>query len=154
MLEEVRKAKFYAIMADGVESYHSEQLPLYLRFIDEKDNIWEKLLEFRRCRQINGEAVFTEITWILKKCEIDDKLCRGQGYDGASNMSSEVIGAEKRIKDISKKEVFDHCFGHNLSLVVLPAGKIPIIILGYYKRSFPLVCKGKYRALRPSFCFY
>lgn len=45
--------------------------------------------------------------------------CRGQGYDGASNMSGHVSGLAKRILDVSPDATFVHCRSHNLSLTIL-----------------------------------
>lgn len=112
-------------MADEVESHRIEQLPLFLRCVVDKDNIREKFLEFGKCRQTNEEAIFTEITRILKKCEIDVNLCRGQIYDEASNLSSENVRVQNRIKHFSKKAVFMHVYSHNLSFVVWSACNVP-----------------------------
>ena len=40
---------------------------------------------------------------IIEKAGLDVELCRGQGYDGASNMSSETIGVQQRIKELCEK---------------------------------------------------
>ena len=50
----------------------------------------------------------------IRKSNLDIKNCLGQGYDGASNMSSEAVGVQKHIKKFSEKAVYTHCFGHNL----------------------------------------
>ena len=47
--------------------------------------------------------------------------------DGAANMSSQAVGVQKRAKDLCKKAIYTHCSGHNLSLVVVSACKIPVV---------------------------
>ena len=84
-------------MADEVESHHTEQLPICVRFADKECNIREEFLEFGKCVQTNGESIFKELMRIIEKAGLDIELCRGQGYDGASNMSSETVGVQKRI---------------------------------------------------------
>ena len=42
ILKEIRKAKFFAIMADEATSHNDEQLSLCLRFVDETKNIREE----------------------------------------------------------------------------------------------------------------
>ena len=50
----------------------------------------------------------------IRKSNLDIKNCVGQGYDGASNMSSEAVGVQKLIKKFSEKAAYTHCFRHNL----------------------------------------
>lgn len=45
----------------------------------------------------------------------------GQGYDGASTMSGEKSGVQKRIKDIQPKALYTHCAGHSLNLAIVSA---------------------------------
>ena len=82
LIEEIKVAKFFSILADEVESHHAEQLPLLLRLVDEKKDIREELLEFGKCIRVNGEEMHT----ILGKACLEIKNCRGQGYDEASNI--------------------------------------------------------------------
>ena len=44
--------------------------------------------------------------------------CRGQCYDGASNMLGHRTGVAKRIQDLQPKAYPTHCHGHSLSLSV------------------------------------
>lgn len=44
--------------------------------------------------------------------------CRGQRYDGASNMSGVYSGVQKRIRDKEPNAVYIHCAAHNLNLVL------------------------------------
>ena len=48
-------------------------------------------MEFGRCTEVNGEAISNEILQIIKKADLDFMNFRGQGYDGASNISSEAV---------------------------------------------------------------
>ena len=127
LVEEVKEAKFFSLMADEVESHHTEQLPIRLRFVDKKCNIREEFLEFGKCEQTNGEFVFKEIMRVIEKNNLNIEFCRGRGYDGVANMSSQAAGVQKRVKDLCKKTVYTHFCGHNLSLVVVSACKIPVV---------------------------
>ena len=91
LMDEVKKAKFFIILADEVESHFVEQLPICVRLVDKSNDICKEFLEFRRCTQVNGEAISNEIFPIINKADLYIMNCRCQGYDGASNMSSEVI---------------------------------------------------------------
>ena len=76
---------------------------------------------------MTGEAIANQIIHIIEKAGLDIKDCCGQGYDGASNMSSEAVGVQARIKALCEKAVYKHCCGHNLSLVVVSVCKISVI---------------------------
>ena len=91
LINEVKKAKFFTILADEVESHHVEQLPICVRFVDKSNDIREEFLKFGRCTQVNGESISNEILQIIKKADLDIMNCHGQGYDGASNISSQAV---------------------------------------------------------------
>ena len=126
LIDEIKTAKFFTILANEIESHHVDQLPLRIRFVDDKKNILEEFLEFGKCTRVTGKAITNQIIHI-EKVGLDIKDCRGQGYNGASNMSSQAVGVQAHIKTLREKAVYTHCCGHNLSLVVVSAYKLPVI---------------------------
>lgn len=52
--------------------------------------------------------------------------CRGQGYDGATNMSGEA-GVQGRLMAENLKAVYIHCNSHILNLCIVQACSIPAI---------------------------
>ena len=77
-------------MADEVESHHTEQYPICLRFADNECNIREEFLEFDKCEQTNDEPVFEEIMRIIEKHNLNIEFCRGQECNEEADMSSRV----------------------------------------------------------------
>ena len=142
-------------MADEVESHHTEQLTICVRFVDKECNIREEFLEFGKCVQTNGESIFKELMRIIEKAGLDIELCCGQGYDGSSNMSSETVGVQQRIKELCEKAVYRHCYGHNLSLVVVSAFKISVVynMLDTVKETSRLFVKV-WPDLQPTIIFF
>ena len=55
-------------------------------------------------------------------------LCRGQCYDGASNMLGKKSGIAVQIKNLQPLANYTHCYVHSLSLSVKDATK-PVKIL-------------------------
>ena len=51
-------------------------------------------------------------------------LCRGQGYDGAGNMTEKYCSAAKLIQNVHKSALYVHCFSHQLNLCVAAACKV------------------------------
>ena len=64
LIDEIKTAKFFTILADEVESHHVEQLPLCIRFVDDKKNVCEVFLEFRKYMRVTGEAIAYQIIHI------------------------------------------------------------------------------------------
>ena len=125
LVKEINRARFFLILADEVESHHVEQLPLYIKFVDDDNNVKVEFLELEQCKRIDGKSIAGEILYILKKVGPDVNNCRGQGNDGAANMSSEVVGVQRIIdNNSSEKSIYTHCCGHNLALVICTACKL------------------------------
>ena len=82
---------------------------------------------FGVCKRITGEAIAKENLHLIDTASLDISNCRGQGYDGAVNMSSEAVGTQAFIKRLCPKAVYTHCCRHNLALVVVTACKMPVI---------------------------
>ena len=53
---------------------------------------------------------------VLLKLQLSLVNCRGQCYDGASNMMGHKTGVAKRIQELQPKAYPTHCHGHSLSL--------------------------------------
>ena len=57
LIYKVKTAKFFTILANEVEYHHVDQLPLCIKFADDKKNICEVFLEFRKSTWVTGEAI-------------------------------------------------------------------------------------------------
>ena len=61
LIDEIKTAKFSTILAHEVESHRVEQLPLCKRIVDDKRNMREVFLEFRKSTRVTGEAIAYQI---------------------------------------------------------------------------------------------
>jgi len=61
----------------------------------------------------------------LQDNNIQVSKMRGQGYDDASNMSSETVGVQGRIKKEAPLVTYVHCNGHCLNLVISKSCSLP-----------------------------
>ena len=118
LLEEIKAAKFYSIIADEVTSHNKEQLALCARFIDKNNDVREDFIAFIHLPRITGEVIAETIVSTLQGLGLEIENVRGQGYDGAANMSSDNVGVQRRIRERSPKAVYVHCSGHCLNLVI------------------------------------
>lgn len=54
---------------------------------------------------------------------LDMSKCRGQGYDGAANMSGLYSGVQSKIREMEPPVTYVRCAVHNLNLVLNDAVK-------------------------------
>ncbi len=118
IVDEVKQAKFFTVLVDEVTSFNSEFMPLCVRFVDANHDIREELLQFSCLTRVTGEAIAAQICQDLEALGLQLSNIRGQGYDGASNMSSERVGVQARIREKSPLASYTHCSGHCLNLVI------------------------------------
>ncbi|KAG9282540.1 52 kDa repressor of the inhibitor of the protein kinase-like [Astyanax mexicanus] len=127
IVEEVRHAQMYTVLADEVTSHNVELMPMCVRFVDKDLNIREELLEICTLPRITGRHIASAIKDVLSHLSIEIADCRGQGYDGASNMSSENVGVQALIKKDAPKALYMHCNGHCLNLVIARSCALPVV---------------------------
>ena len=128
LIEEIKEANFFSILADEVtDCANLEQVSLVLRFVDSDKHIREEFLGLITVERITGEALATALLSWLDVHTLDVSLCRGQGYDGASNMSSSSAGVQARIRQVSPLALYTHCHSHQLNLCIVKACSLPKI---------------------------
>ena len=114
-------------MVDEVTSHNQELMPLCLRFVDVKKNIREEFIQFSPLSRVTEEAIAMRVCSDLTSVGLELKNIRGQGYDGASNMSSNRVGMQARIREISPLAIYTHCSGHCVNLVISHSCSLPVI---------------------------
>ena len=118
-LATIRDRKFFSIMADeGTDISNLEQLSFCARTVDDDLNVDEDFLGFYEIDNIKSETVVKAIKDILMRCSLSLDDCRGQTYDGASNMIGKHSGVSTKISEEQPKAIATHCQGHSLSLAV------------------------------------
>ena len=98
-----------------------------IRFLDQRKEIREEFLAFLPLERITGEAISQVVLKFLRDSGIPSSDMRGQGYDGASDMSSGAVGVQARIKQVAPLATFVHCSGHCLNLVISKSCRLPQI---------------------------
>ena len=127
IVNDVKSSPFYSILADEVTSHNVEHLAICVRFLDSNKDIKEEFLAFLLLQRITGAAISEAILKFLEDNNIPPSNMRGQGYDGASNMSSDVAGVQARIKETAPLATYIHCNGHCLNLVISKSCRLPQI---------------------------
>ena len=120
-LATIRDCKLFLIMADeGTNISNLEQLPFCGRTVNDDLNVDEDFLVFYEIDNIKSETVVKAIKGILMRCSLSLDDCRGQTYDGTSNMMGKRSGVSTKISEEQPKAIETLCQGHLLSLAVKP----------------------------------
>ena len=97
-IEEIRENGFFSIMVDEyTDVSNKEQLSFCLRSVNENLEVQEDFLGFYQLTNIKSETIVNAIKDILLRFNLQLENCRGQTYDGASNMLGMKSGVATRI---------------------------------------------------------
>ena len=77
LLEEIKAAKLYSVMADEVTSHNKEQLALCARFIDKSNDVREDFIAFIHLPRITGEVIAETIVSTLQGLSLKIENIRG-----------------------------------------------------------------------------
>ena len=109
LLEEIRAAIWLGIIADeATDVSHKEQISISIRWVSCEYTIHEDTLCLVQLQNARAETVFG-VTKI--RCSLPISQCRGQAFDGASNMSGVHNGVQALIKKRSKSSFVCPLFG-------------------------------------------
>ena len=115
----IRDRKLFLVMSDEWSDIRNkEQLSFCVRTVGENLNVDEDSLGFYEIDNIKSKTFFNEIKDILLSCSVSLDDCRGQTYDGASNMMDKHIGALTKISAEQPKPIETHFQGHSSRLAV------------------------------------
>ena len=93
-------------------------MSIVLRFVDTNCNIREDFVDFDSVERITGEIIASKLKETLARYNLDLLDCRGQGYDGATNMSG-ASGVQGRLTSENPKATYIHCNSHILNLCIV-----------------------------------
>ena len=116
--DEIRKTFFATICDEYTDVSNKEQLTICLRWVDDYLESHEDFMGFYELTNIKGETIIAAIKDALLRTQLSLDKCRGQCYDGASNMLGKKSGVATQISYIQPKAVVTHCHFHSLNLSV------------------------------------
>ena len=118
-LFQIRGRKYFSIMCDEYTDISNiEQLSFCTRSVDSDLCIYEDFIRFYELLNIKSDTIVSAIKDILIRMQLSLSNCRGQTYDGASNMLGRKSGVAEQFTAIQPKALVTHCQGHSLSLAV------------------------------------
>ena len=109
IIAEVKKAKYYSIIADETsDAANHEELSLVFRYVLNGE-VREVFVDFLEVERITGRVLGEAILSWLKSHDIFPADMRGQCYDGASNMSGARSGVKAVVQEQAPKAMYFHC---------------------------------------------
>ena len=95
---------------------NTEQMIFCLRYVDDDLLVHEEVIGLYCLENTSSETIVSTVKDILLRLNLTFEECRGQCYDGASNMSGTKSGVVTRIMSEQPKALYSHCYGHSLNL--------------------------------------
>ncbi|CAF3267756.1 unnamed protein product [Rotaria sp. Silwood2] len=119
LLIQIKDRRFYSIICDeATDESGVAQLCFTIRSVDDQFIVHEDVIGLYQLTSQSAEHITEVILNILIRCDLDIKLCRGQGFDGASTMSGHLSGISTRIKNLNSKAYYIHCNANSLDLAL------------------------------------
>lgn len=107
----------FAIICDGTTDVSGkEQEALCVRFVDDAGEVCEHFLCVIEPPDTTGKTLAAMIEGALRGYGLQLSDARGQGYDGAANMSGRHNGTQAIIKQTQPLALYVHCFAHCVNL--------------------------------------
>ena len=112
-------------MADEVTDPHGNQiLSVCLRMLADC-KVKQFFFDFIYIERATGEAIAHGVIECLKDHNIDISKAGGQNYDGAQCKSSNKVGMQARIKELSARALYIHCSSRVLNLSISNVYRLP-----------------------------
>ena len=105
--------RFVSDLCHGMTKYHHNLLSRKFFFY------------FTFLTRTTGLAISNAIKESLCTYNIDVSKARGQAYDGASAMSSNISGVQARIREAAPLALYTHCRSHVLNLSIAATCQVP-----------------------------
>lgn len=118
IMQTLKTDKYYSVMVDETTDISvTEQVSFCFRHVDSSLQVNETFAGFHSTSLTNATTLFTILKDIVLRFDVGLDKCRGQCYDGASNMSGKLSGVQAQLSAINPKAVYVHCANHCLNLM-------------------------------------
>uniref|UniRef100_A0A3B3RTZ4 HAT C-terminal dimerisation domain-containing protein n=1 Tax=Paramormyrops kingsleyae TaxID=1676925 RepID=A0A3B3RTZ4_9TELE len=119
---DINEGPFFSIIMDTTQDLSKhDQLSQVYRYVTIVRNAMDKAVDIKVMESFLGFMETMNTSHYANSLDISK--CRGQGYDGAANMSGIYLGVQARIWEKEPLATYVHCAAHNLNLVLNDAVK-------------------------------
>ncbi|CAN0897589.1 Zinc finger MYM-type protein 1 [Linum grandiflorum] len=121
--EEVGDACFSILVDEAQDQAGLEQMAVILRFVNSAGILTERFFAIKSVANTTAVTLKKVICDLLSEYNLQLHKIRGQGYDGASNMSGQYNGLKALFLQECPYAYFVHCFAHRLQLTLVASAK-------------------------------
>ncbi|XP_042423516.1 zinc finger MYM-type protein 1-like [Zingiber officinale] len=112
--------RWFTLLLDKARDYSmKEQMAVVIRYVNKHGEVIEQFMVVVHVATTTAACLKEAIDSLFAKYGLSMARLRGQGYDGASNMSGEFNGLKSLIMKENPYALYVHCFAHQLQLVVV-----------------------------------
>ena len=105
---------FFTIIADETTDQSNREQVVIVLHVDDELNVHEEIIGSYLVPSIDAQTLIGVIKDTLLRMNITINNCRGQCYNGASNMSGAENGVATNISKLEERAVYMHCYNHAL----------------------------------------
>ena len=110
----------FSLMADEcTDCSNKEKFTINIRWVDQELHEYEQFIGMYQVTTIDSQTLVSAIQDVLVRLNLKMVNCRGQCYDGASNMSGARKGVATLLIEEESRALYTHCYAHSLNLAVL-----------------------------------
>ena len=129
-------------MADETEDVSNmEQVSICAQFVHNCE-VHEEFLGFVAVPKMDAQTIADALLSTLQQWGVNLSFLVGQGYDGASVMSSSKNGVQAKIAEKFPNATYIHCRSHVLNLANLAAAPVYDLSVTFLMRFFDMVFIG------------
>lgn len=130
--EEIQESKIFSILLDETTDVsHTEQVSFVVRYVHNM-KIKERFIQVCNVHSTSRDALENLVMVLLEENDLKIEDIRGQGYDGAANMSGHYKGLQSRILKQNPKALYVHCQAHCLNPVLVESAKSNICFVNFF----------------------
>ena len=90
LLSEIRETPWFAIVDEASDISHNEQMHVSICWLTADYGIHEDPIGLMQVPKTDSRTLTSALKDVLIQCILPLKLCRGQAFDGAANMSGHL----------------------------------------------------------------
>ncbi|XP_047309415.1 zinc finger MYM-type protein 1-like [Impatiens glandulifera] len=148
--EEIGDAKFCILVDEAKDISNKEQMSIILRFVDCLGILRERFFDIVNVPNTTASTLNKSISDVLSRHNLNVTNMRGQGYDGASNMSSAWNGLQALFLRECPYAYYIHCFAHRLQLALVGASTKEISVWLFFSKLSTIInligCSSKWHS--------
>ena len=137
--QNIHDGGMFSIMADEcTDCSNKEQFTINFRWVDSKLQDHSEFIGLYTVGSIDAKTLVATIKGVLLQMGSPLSNCRGQCYDGASNMSGAKGGVATQLTAIENRALYTHCYCHALKLAIADTIKLSKVCRDALETAFEI----------------